>query len=86
MAIHYHEFDRSAFFKILRRKGLFVRCPTADYSCILSDHKAHIVSVYVLGDHLLQVSFCEDFDDVCGSLVHARNSVLGETGNQQQPP
>lgn len=71
---------------MLRRKSPFVRHPTADYSCILIDHKEHIVFVYVLGNHLLQVSFCKAFDAVCGNLVHARNSVLGEIGKDQQPP
>ena len=61
MARHYHKFDRSACFKELRRKGSFVRHPNTDYSCILIHHKEHIVSIYVLGNHLLQVSFCEDF-------------------------
>ena len=81
MSMHYHKFDRSAFFNVLRRKGSFVRHPITDYSCVLIDHKEHIVSIYVLGNHLLQVSFCEDLEAVCGSLVHARGSVLGEIWN-----
>lgn len=60
--MHYHKFDRSASFKVLRRKDPFVRLPTPDYSCILIDHKERIVSMYVLGNHLAQVSFCEHFD------------------------
>lgn len=79
--MHYLKFDRSAFFKVLRRKGSFVRHPTTDCSCILIDHKERIVSVYVLGNHLLQVSFCEGFDAARGSLVRARSSVLGEIWN-----
>lgn len=43
------------------------------------DHKAHIVSIYVLGNHLLQVSLCEKFDAVCGSLVHTGDSISNET-------
>lgn len=50
--MHYHKFDRSAFFNVLRRKGSFVRHPITDYSCVLIDHKEHIVFIYVLGNHL----------------------------------
>lgn len=80
MAMHYHKFDRSAFFKVLRRKGSFVSHPATDYSCILIDHKEHIVSTYVLGNHRSQVSFCGDFDagGRCGRVVHAGSGVLGK--------
>lgn len=73
-------------FKVLRRKGSFVRRPTTDYSCVLIDHKEHIVSIYAVGNHLLQASFCKDFDAVRWSLVHGRNRVLGDIWNDQQPP
>lgn len=73
-------------FKVLRRKGSFVRRPATDYSCVLIDHKEHIVSIYAVGNHLLQASFCKDFDAVRWSLVHGRNRVLGDIWNDQQPP